>query len=68
MLTDRPGNHPNGIEYGTSIFIGTSFQTVSGFANAIIVRSVLFLTPSHVTNNTVKAAVFIFTGDTATGT
>ena len=68
MWTDGPGNHLKGIEYRTSIFIRTSSPAVSGFANAITLRSVLFLTPSHVTNITLKAAVSIFIGDTATGT
>ena len=65
--THRAGNHFEGVEYGTIIFIGTSLAVVAGFVNAVTFVSVLFQTPSQLKSITLKVAVSFFSGDPATG-
>ena len=65
--TDRAGNNLKAVEYESITFIGTNLTAAAGFENAITFHSVLFLTSSHVTSITLKAAAFPFTGDPATG-
>ena len=53
-LTDRAGNHLQGVEYEAIIFIGTSVTAVAGACDGIAFLNVLFLTPYHVRSITLK--------------